>query len=112
MRRAEFGEVVATAEFVFQRADGDKRAVQIRIGAPYAVSALEWACPAEIVGYEPRYPDVSGATSLQALCLAVGLVRSRVEDFMAKGGRVIDTEDDVECDAKDIAATFGVFGPA
>lgn len=112
MRRPEFGEVVAAAEFVFQRADGDKRPVQIRIGAPYAVSAVEWACPSEILGYEPRYPDASGATSLQALCLAVGLVRSRVEDFMAKGGRVVDVEDDFEWDAKGIAATFGVFDPA
>jgi hypothetical protein len=111
MRRAAFGEVVAAAEFILQRADGDRRQVQICIGAPYAVSAAEWACPAEIVRYEPRYPDVSGATSLQALCLAVGLVRSRVEDFMTKGGRVIVTEDDVTCDADDIAATFGFFGP-
>jgi hypothetical protein len=110
MRRPEFGEEVAAQDFIFLGSDGDRREVKIRIGKPYEVSAIEWACPSEILGYEPRYPDAHGGSSLQAICLAVLLLRSRVEDFMSKGGRVLGLEDNLEWDSKGIAATFGASG--
>ena len=74
------------------------------------MSSDEWACPVEILGFEPRYPDAHGGTSLQALCLAIMLVRSRVEDFISKGGKVLDIVGGHEWDVKSIAAVFGSTG--
>lgn len=110
MRRENFGDDVASEEFVFLSRDGASRRVKVRIGMPYEVSSDEWACPVEIVGFEPRHPDARGSTSLQALCLAVTLVRSRVEDFISKGGKVLDIDGRCEWDAKSLAAVFGAMG--
>ena len=63
-----------------------------RIGHPYADGDNTWACPCEIAGFERRYPDIRGAGSWQSLCLAIGLVRSRLEDWQSKGGAILDTE--------------------
>jgi hypothetical protein len=76
------------------------------------LSSVEWACPVEILGFEPRYADAHGGTSLQALCLAIMLVRSRLEDFILKGGRILDVDGTHEWDAKSIAAVFGTIGAA
>lgn len=110
MRRADFGDVVASAEFLLLDRDGSNRRASLRVGRPYEVSSDEWACPVEISGFEPRYSDAHGGTSLQALCLAIMLARSRVQDFISKGGKVLDVDDGHEWDAKTIAAVFGTRG--
>jgi len=108
MRRPEFGDVIASADFLFVTPDGDRREVTLRVAKPYEVSSIEWACPSEIQGHEPRYSDAHGGSSLQALCLAIALVRSRVENFISKGGRVFGREDDLEWDPRHVMAVFGV----
>ena len=49
---------------------------------------------------------------MQALCLATWLIRSRFEDFIAKGGRVLDPKDGSEWDVRGVMATFGPVGGA
>lgn len=110
LRREEFGEDVALAEFDLQPSGGTKKRVAVRIGKPYCISAQEWACPVELRGHEPRYPDIRGGDPLQALCLALSLIRSRLEDFMSKGGKVLHVEDGLEWGAVELAATFGRVG--
>lgn len=107
MRRKVFGPEVASCEFVFQSKAGAKRRVRARVGKPYRVSSREWACPVEIRGFERRYVDARGGASMQALCLATWLIRSRLEDFIAKGGRVLDVEDGSDWDARGVMAIFG-----
>lgn len=107
LRRKVFGNVVGVSRFVFRFADGANRRVQIRVGKPYEVSFREWACPVEIRGFEPRYPDIRGGDSVQALCLAITLVRLRIEDFIEKGGRVLDPDNGSEWDKRMLRAAFG-----
>lgn len=107
-RARVFGEATAATQFVFQSADGVRRRVTLRVGKPYKRSSREWACPAEIRGFERRYPDMSGANSIQALCLAIAVVRSRVEDFINKGGRLFDVSGREEWDPMGVSAMFGL----
>jgi hypothetical protein len=92
LRREEFGEEVAASDYVFQFGDGSERTVKIRVGRPYEAGTDEWACPVELVGFERRYPDIRGSDSMQALSLALSLAWQRVQDFVNKGGKVLDTE--------------------
>lgn len=92
LRRPEFGSVVAELEFLLVSPDGMQRVVKARIGQPYSDEDTVWACPCEISGWESRYPDIRGEGSWQSLCLAIALVRSRLEDWQAKGGAILDTE--------------------
>ena len=111
LRREDFGEEVALTEFDLQFPAGTKRRVTVRVGKPYRISAHEWACPVELRGHEPRYADLRGVDSVQALCMAISLVRSRLEDFIDKGGKILHVEDGSEWDAAALAATFGRVGP-
>jgi hypothetical protein len=110
MRREEFGEEVSASVLVFQFPDGTSRPVKLRVGKPYQVSAVEWACPVEISGFERRYVDVRGEDSMQALCMAISLIRMRLEDFLEKGGKVLGVDDLREWDPRALWATFGRVG--
>jgi hypothetical protein len=54
------------------------------IGAPYR-DGNDWACPVALDGIDGRYVDIRGDTSLQALCLAIALVRTRLAHRLAAG---------------------------
>ena len=110
LRRDEFGEDTGVATFDLLSAGGSKRRIVLRVGKPYCISPQEWACPVELQGFEPRHPDIRGQTSLQALCLAINLVRLRLKDFVKKGGKLLDTTDGSEWSLRDLAATFGEIG--
>jgi hypothetical protein len=110
MRREEFGEEVCVSEFVFLFPDGTNRNVRLRVGKPYQASDVHWACPVEISGFERRYPDIAGEDSLQALCLAICLIRTRLVDFFEKGGKILDVNDGREWDQRSVWATFGGLG--
>jgi hypothetical protein len=74
---------------------------------PYKESTVSWRCPAEIRGFERRYPDMSGVDSMQALCLAMAILRARIEDFLDKGGKVLDTTDRSEWPRQALLSVFG-----
>ena len=42
-----------------------------------------------------------------ALCLAIALMRLRIEDFFAKGGKVLDVEDGSEYEPQELWAILG-----
>ena|SRR2546425_9617866 len=92
MRREEFGEEIASSEYVFRSPDGSERPVRLRVGRPYVDGGGGWACPVELVGFERRYPDIVGEDSLQALSLALTLAWRRLQEFVEKGGLVRDNE--------------------
>ena len=92
LRREEFGEEIGAGEYLLRAADGSERPVRVRVGRPYLDEAGVWACPAELSGFEQRYPDMRGEDSLQALVLALSLVWRRLQDFVEKGGTVLDRE--------------------
>src|SRR5262249_53593767 len=111
LRRKRFGPEIANCVFVFDW-NGQKRRVRARIGKPYRASSREWACPAEIRGLDRRHPDMRGADSLQALCLATSLLRARFEAFIEDGGRVFDVDDGSEWSVDGVMATFGPKRPS
>ena len=92
LRREEFGEEIGAGEYLLRAADGSERPVRVRVGRPYLDGAGVWACPAELSGFEQRYPDMRGEDSLQVLVLALSLLWRRLQDFVEKGGTVLDRE--------------------
>ena len=106
MRREEFGEEIGGADYIFRFSNGEQRPVRLRLGKPYFTPDCHWACPIELSGFEPRYPDVRGADSMQALCLAISLVRKRLEDFLEKGGEVL-LMDGSECPREALWGSLG-----
>ncbi len=92
LRRDDFGEEVCASEYVFRFRDGSEKPVRIRVGHPYQDTTSVWACPIEMAGFERRYPDIRGEDSMQALSLAISLAWLRVQDFVEKGGTVLDRE--------------------
>jgi hypothetical protein len=111
LRRRSFGTEIASCEFVLRFRNGRKKRARARVGKPYKVSPHEWACPVEVRGFESRYPDSRGSNSMQALCLATSLIRSRFEDFFSKGGTILDVDDNSEWDLPSVMATFGAGRP-
>ena len=89
--------------------EGDHREVVVEIGRPYQAAEGEWACPVKIRGLYDHLCDIHGQDSLQALCLAVSLVRSLLTGYVEGGGRVMFPN--TEC-AYDLNAIFGHVGSA
>jgi hypothetical protein len=79
---------VAMRELVGERADDGRFNVTIRIGVPYQVNDVSWACPVAVDGVDTRLADMHGIDSWQALLLAISLVRSRLEHFLETGGKL------------------------
>jgi hypothetical protein len=107
LRRKAFGSEVAASTFVFQSSDGVRRRVRARVGKPYKESQSRWRCPSEIRGFERRYPDFTGVDSMQALVLAISAVRARIEDFLDKGGKVLDVDSGTEWPRRALLDMFG-----
>jgi hypothetical protein len=96
-------DVIATRDLVGQRIDGVPFDVAIRIGRPYQVDDVSWACPVALDGIDRSLPDIHGIDSWQAFLLATSLVRSRVEHFLEKGGKLYWRHDSsVEATMEDI----------
>jgi len=67
---------------------GDRFSVTIQIGRPYLAPSGEWACPVEMAGWHNGLQDIRGEDSMQALCLALTLVRQLLTSYVQDGGRV------------------------
>ena len=82
------GQTIAEERLVGLRFSGERVQIVAAIGLPYQVGPEEWACPVALVGLHERLPDIHGASSLQALCLAASLLRQLLTDFVEDGGRL------------------------
>jgi hypothetical protein len=67
--------------------------LEIIVGHPYEVDEHEWSCPVTLKGLYKLGP-ISGVDSLQALMLALGLVKSLLDDFCEKGGKIYYLNED------------------
>ena len=104
--RIENPIVIATHNFTWHKRDGSEVPIEVMIGAPYR-QEIDWACPCALFGVEGRYPDIVGVSGLQALSLAVRLLRERIKG-MVDEGEVFDLTSDGERLGPDsIAALFG-----
>jgi hypothetical protein len=81
----------------------------IAIGQPYTpdgdpAAGHESHCAIEIDGLHSRNHPIINGGSLQALLLAIQFAGSRLHDFVSRGGRVLDAEDESNVP---LAAFFG-----
>jgi hypothetical protein len=81
---------VASRNLVAIHSAQGELSVRIDIGLPYQCSDNEWACPIALEGLYNKLPDVHGEDSFQALMLAQNLARTLLNDFVEKGGQLLD----------------------
>ena len=102
---------IATEQLLWLQQDGSQARIVARIGLPYALNDGTWACPAELEGVDQRYPDVCGASSMQALNLATALIATRLSHLLERGERLVDAEDtDCAWDDEMLSSIFGLHG--
>ena len=81
------GDIIAREIIFGKKPDGSPVTIAVEIGRPFPwgdVSPTEWACAVRV---GPHYTsDIHGEGSLQALCLALQMVRSELNHFEEEGG--------------------------
>jgi len=89
------------------RRNGEDVLIQAYIGLPYEQSGA-WACPAALIGVDERYPDIVGESSMQAVHLAIRLIRQRI-GYLLDAGEVLvyPSERDSRWDIESLNAVFG-----
>jgi hypothetical protein len=97
-------EALASAELSYIAADGTQFDLRIAVGRPYRAAGGEWRCPVAIEGLERPLPDMAGEDSLQAMCMALSIVRGLLEHFVEQGGRLFHRDGRTPFD---VDATFG-----
>ena len=97
--RVAIGQVVARRELTDVR--GPKRRVVVSVGLPRQVSTDEWQCTASVDGLEARpiLKNTHGVDSLQALMLAVELLRKWLKESHCD---LVWPDDGTPCPAGDI----------
>lgn len=107
-------ETIAKETILGCLAEGEAFEIRVEIGVPYPWrgSDEEWACPVKVDPLHPNLRDIHGGSSLQALCLALRLVKSLLDDFVEKGGQLTygstgDTGIDDLTGNVDLDAIFG-----
>jgi hypothetical protein len=102
---------IAEKRVVLVHPDGRRVAGHIAVGQPYTLGGADPAatyeshCPIEIDSLYPAAQPIIGGGTLQALLLGVQFLGTMLHDFMSRGGRVLDPEDDTEI------ALESLFGP-
>jgi hypothetical protein len=92
---------IATTDLELIPANGARRRVEIRIGAPTPTVHGSWQCHVELDGVDEALPPIEGDDSLQALGLALQFAALRVRHVLAQGHRLVHpgTDDDVSLEA-------------
>ena len=76
-------------ELVCIRPNGERIAITLAIGHPFATPEGDWQCPVTINGLHENLTNIHGSDSLQSICLAIAFVHTRLASFVADGGRII-----------------------
>jgi hypothetical protein len=85
MKKTPIGDPVGTEEILWIKKDGGEVLITAKVGRPYQVDGDTWSCPAELKGVDKKYPDIHGSGSMQALCLAIGLIKMRLGHLLEDG---------------------------
>src|SRR4051812_30156162 len=82
-------------------ASGESFTSPLRVYPPRREDRGMWSCAVSMGDLLREDQPLFGEDSLQALCLALSFARSRLQDFVARGGRLVipGTEDDFSIDA-------------
>ena len=85
MNKTPITDPIAVQELLWIRKDGKEVLITAKVGRPYRVDDDTWACPSELCGVEKQYFDISGVGSMQALGLAMGLIKTRLGHLLEDG---------------------------
>ena len=83
-------ELIASIALTAVPATGDAFAFTIALHTPYCDDQGIWRCAATMEPLQKRLSPAAGADSLQAICLAIALVRSLLEAFQDDGGTFLE----------------------
>jgi hypothetical protein len=83
---------IAETEFILVYQSGDRVLVRVAIGQPHQTADGVWRTPVGLHGLDFGHPEICGEDSLQSLCLATQLVRSRIACLLEGGYRLLDNE--------------------
>ncbi|MES2018468.1 MAG: hypothetical protein V4484_18420 [Pseudomonadota bacterium] len=99
---------IAIETIVWLQANNEDVLIQACIGQPYEQDAA-WTCPAALIGVDGRYPDIVGDSSMQALQLALRLIRQRLGHLLEAGEILAYPADrDSRWDIDSLNAVFGL----
>lgn len=87
---------IATLELVEVAADGSRIPLRIELGQPRPDGRGAWACLVSVDGYDRHAKDIYGEDSLQALCLAMRMVRLHLDCALERGSRLVHTDEDTD----------------
>jgi hypothetical protein len=81
---------IASRELVGLDAARGEFAIRLAFGMPYQYGKDEWVCAVALEGLYPKVSDIHGHDSFQALMLAQNFAQTLLQDFVEKGGRLLD----------------------
>ena len=94
---------IAELRVILVHPDGRREPGHIAVGKPYVLgddadvaAPFESHCPIEITGFHSREQPIIGGGTLQALVLGVQFLGMMMHEFLTRGGRVLDPDDDSE----------------
>ena len=102
---------IAERRVVIVHPDGRRVPGHIAVGQPYTLggadpaASFESHCPVEIDGIHSRVHPIIGGGTLHALLVAVQFLGAMLHDFISRGGRILDPEDDSDVPLAEL------FGP-
>jgi hypothetical protein len=86
---------IAEEPVTFVHPGGRRVLGRIAIAEPHSVNTEEASCEIALDGLERTHP-IHGASTLQALMLAIRFLGMRLYDFTLKGGRVLHPDEDAD----------------
>ena len=105
----DLSELVGSLQLLGVDSEGEEHSFVVGVGRPYLRPTGEWACPT--LCHDVQKPrSIYGQDSLQALCLGLSFIRSRLEDFLDKGGRLFLPGGRDEVSQRDLATWFSRVG--
>ena len=96
---------IASQKLVQIKPDGARTPVLVSIGRPQPDNKGAWACPMFVEGLDSQERIIHGESSMQALCLAIGMSRFYLKEALRMGNRLVDSGEDSNFD---IDVVFGV----
>ena len=96
MTKSVIDHPIVNEQLVWIHNDGSEVSVTAQIGMPYKIDGIGWACPAKLDGVDPQYPDICGISSMQAICLAIRLIKTRLGHLLDDNETIYDVDDRTE----------------
>ena len=108
MTKTPIDNPVANLELLWLRKDDTETSITAKVGRPYKIDDVNWRCPCELLGVDSKYPDISGAGSMQALGSALSLIKMRLGHLVEDGEKLyFAAERETILDQAFLDATFG-----